>query len=148
MKKLLTLIMVVICLITLCGCGKKQVLSDKDISSKLSQMGFSVNDVTSSMEDSNVNVVKTANNGKYQIEYYVFKSEQMAKTAYDNNIAMFKDNKKYKGNERSKDGYNRYDQKTDDYYNVVSRLGNTLVYASVNIDYKNDLKKVLNKLNF
>lgn len=148
MKKVFTLLMIAICLVTLCGCGRKEALKESDISAKLTEMGFNVTDLTDSMEDSNVSAVKTANNGKYQIEYYVFKSDETAKTAYDNNSALFKENKKFKGTEKKEDNYNRYEQKTDDYYNVVSRVGNKLIYVSINSDYKNDVKKVLNKLGF
>ena len=148
MKKIIKFLVVIAILVTLCGCGKKEALTDNELKDKLSKMGFNLNNITDSMEDSNISVVRTANNRKYQIEYYVFKSSDTAKTAYENNMKMFEENKKYKGKKKNGDNYNKYIQKTDDYYNVVTRIDNTLIYASVNIDYKGDVNKVLNKLGY
>lgn len=148
MKKIFTLLMIAACLVTLCGCGKKESLKESEISKKLSNMGFNVTDVTDRMEDSNISIVKTANNGKYQIEYYVFKNKENTKTAFDSNVALFEEDKEHKGRQKNKDNYDRYDQKNDYYYNVVSRVDNILIYVSINKDYKNDVKKVLNKLGF
>lgn len=147
MKKL-TIFMLVICVFMMSACGKKVALSDAEISSKLTSLGFDVNDVTEGMEDSNISVVRTANNGKYQIEYYVFKSEEASKKAYKNNVNMFVEDKKHKGTSKKQDNYDKYVQKTESYYNSVVRTGKTLIYISVNIDYKNDVNKVLNKLGY
>lgn len=148
MKKVLTVVMIFVCLVTLTGCGKKVALSNEKMTSKLNELGFDVKDITDSMEDSNVNVVKTANNGKYQIEYYIFKSQETAKKAYDSNKKMLSASKKYKGKADNKDNYNKYVQETDSSYNSIIRIDNTLVYVSVNIDYKKNVKKVLNELGY
>ena len=63
-------------------------------------------------------------------------------------MKTFEESKKYKGEKKSKDNYDKYIQKTDDYYNSVIRIDNTLLYVSINIDYKNDVKKVINKLGY
>lgn len=148
MKKIVIVFMLIISLFTLSACGKKQALSDSELSSKLTELGFDVNDITDSMEDSNISVVRTANNRKYQIEYYVFKSDDTAKNAYKNNVKLFSSNKKYEGKEEEKDNYEKYVQETDLYYNSVVRIDNTIIYVSVNIDHKKDVKKVLNKLGY
>ena len=148
MKKILMILMLVLCTFALTACGKKEALSDNDMKNKLVELGFDVNDLTSYMEDSNVKVVRSANNGKYQIEYYVFKTNDNAKSAYEGNVKTFEENKKYKGEKKSKDNYDKYIQKTDDYYNSVIRIDNTLLYVSINIGYKNDVKKVINKLGY
>lgn len=147
MKKLTVLILVV-CVFMMSACGKKVALNDAEISSRLTNLGFDVNDISDSMEDSNINIVRTANNGKYQIEYYVFKSENAAKKAYKNNVNMFAADKEHKGSSKKQDNYDKYTQKTNSYYNSVVRTGKTLIYVSVNVDYKNDVNKVLNKLGY
>ena len=63
-------------------------------------------------------------------------------------MKMFKANKKYKGKLKSTKNYDKYIQETNDYYNVVSRNKNILIYVSVNIDNKKDIKKVLNELGY
>lgn len=148
MRKTLKIIVAVMVIFILTACGTKKALSDDELKTKLTQIGFDVNEITSSIEDSNISVVRTANNKKYQIEYYVFKSEDTAKVAYENNVKMFSSNKKYAGKETGDDNYNKYVQETDDYYNVVTRVKDTLVYVSVNVDHKRDIKKVLNELGY
>lgn len=148
MRKTLKIIVAVMVVFILTACGTKKALSDDELKTELTQIGFDVNEITSSIEDSNISVVRTANNGKYQIEYYVFKSEETAKAAYENNVKMFSSNKKYVGKETNDDNYNKYVQETDDYYNVITRVKDTLVYVSVGVDHKRDVKKVLNKLGY
>ncbi len=148
MKRIFTCVILVMCVLVLCACGNKKVISNEDLTSKLTQMGFDVNDITDVMEDTNIKTVKTANNRMYQIDYYVFKSDELAKKAYSSNVEMFEKNKKNKGNKKSKENYDKYEQTTNDYYNVVSRIDNTLIYVSVNVSHKKDVKKVLRKLNF
>lgn len=148
MRKILITIITFMCLITLTACANKVALSNEELTSKLNDLGFDVKDITDNMEDSNVNVVKTANNGKYQMEYYVFKSQEKAKEAYKNNKKTLSSNKKYEGKSTGKDNYEKYVQETDGSYNSVIRIDNTMIYVSVNIDYKKDVKKVLNKLGY
>lgn len=149
MKKVLGFLGCLIILFGLTGCGKQAVIKDKDFSDILMSEGFSVNIVTSQMEDDNVKSVIAANNGKYQIEYYEFKSDEAAKKAYENNRKFFEENGKTKGKERKKkDEYNKYTQELSDTYNTLIRNKNTLLYASVNSEYKKDFNNVLGKLGY
>ena len=148
MKKTLTIIMLLACIFTLTACGKNMNVKESDMTNELTKMGFDVNDITDSIEDSDIKMVKTANNRKYQLEYYVFKTEETAKKAYKNNANVFKARKKYKGKEKSSAGYDCYIQTTDAYYNRVERIKNKLVYVSVSLNYKSDVKKTLSKIGF
>lgn len=148
MKKILIILTMICALFVMSACGNKEVLSDSKMVTKLKEEGFNVNDITDAMEDSSIKVVRTANNRKYQFEYYIFKSEETAKNAYENNSELFKQNEEFKGTEKHGDNYDEYVQQTDDYYNKVVRVDATLVYVSVNVDYKSDVNKVLNKLGF
>ena len=89
MKKTLTIIMLLACIFTLTACGKNMNVKESDMTNELTKMGFDVNDITDSIEDSDIKMVKTANNRKYQFEYYVFKTEETAKKAYKNNANVF-----------------------------------------------------------
>ena len=148
MKKTLTIIMLLVCIFTLTACGKNMNVKESDMTNELTKMGFDVNDITDSIEDTDIKMVKTANNRKYQFEYYVFKTEETAKKAYKNNANDFKARKKYKGKEKSSAGYDCYIQTTDAYYNRVERIKNKLVYVSVSLNYKGDVKKTLSKIGF
>lgn len=148
MKKILTIALLLVCIFTLTACGKDMNVKESDMTNKLTEMGFDVNDITDSIEDPDIKMVKTANNRKYQFEYYVFKTEETAKKAYKNNAKVFKARKKYKGKETNNTNYDCYIQKTDTYYNRVERIKNKLVYVSVSLNYKGDVRKTLNKIGF
>lgn len=142
--KVISLILVVI-LLSACS---KVALTEKELDSKLAELNYSVVDVTNELEDASIKCVKTANNGKYQIEYYIFKDKKLSKNAYKNDIKPLKENKKYKGKEKNKDNYDMYEQQTDDLYNKVVRIDNTIIYVSVGKLYKKDVKKTLSKLGY
>ena len=144
MKKVLIMIFT---LFTLCACGVEKVKNEKDINERLGNEGFVVNDVTSQMNDKRISYVAAANNNKYQIEYYVFNETSDVNEAYQGNVESFNANGK-KGTEKTKKGYTIYIQKLSDKYSVVIKDGKILIYSSVNIEYKKDLKKVLNKLGY
>lgn len=134
-------------LILICGCSDKKALDKEQITTKLSNEGFIVSDITLQMEDENVTCVLVANNSKYNIEYYRFKDKKLATEAYENNKKAFE---KYKSNgkETQKDTYKKYTQELSDTYNSLTVIDNTLIYASINIEYKSDLKSVLKNIGY
>ncbi len=131
----------------LTACGEKKTLTADQVSSKLSSNGFTVIDVTNQMEDKNISYVVSANNGRFQIEYYVFVSEEEAKKAYESNKIGFESNKN-KGKEKTGETYQKYTRQLSDTYNLLTRVNNTLLYSSVNIEYKKDLNKVIKDLGY
>ena len=147
MKKIIKILMFLFIIVALSGCGSKKVLKPSDVQNKLSSLGFSINDITNYMEDKNIKSVITANNGKYQIEFFTFNSKKNAKEAYNTNVKSFLANKNVK-KEKNEDSYDKFTQELSDTYNVVIRLDNTLLYSSINLEYKNDLNKVIKKLNY
>lgn len=147
MKKIIKLFTCLLIIVTLSGCGSKKALKSNDIKNKLSNLGFTINDVTSYMEDKNIKNVITANNGKYQIEFYTFDSKEDAKKAYETNAKNFTINKKNK-KEKHEDNYDKFTQELSDTYNMVIRLNNTLLYSSINLEYKRDLNKTIKNLGY
>ena len=147
MKKIIKILMFLFIIVALSGCGSKKVLKPSDVQNKLSSLGFSINDITNYMEDKNIKSVITANNGKYQIEFFTFNSKKNAKEAYNTNVKSFLANKNVK-KDKNEDNYDKFTQELSDTYNVVIRLYNTLLYSSINLEYKNDLNKIIKKLNY
>lgn len=147
MKKIIKILMFLFIIVALSGCGSKKVLKPSDVQNRLSSLGFSINDITNYMEDKNIKSVITANNGKYQIEFFTFNSKKNAKEAYNTNVKSFLANKNVK-KEKNEDNYDKFTQELSDTYNVVIRLDNTLLYSSINLEYKNDLNKIIKKLNY
>lgn len=148
MKKYIKVLSILLMLIILTACSSEKVsLNKKQFSEKISNLGFIVSDNTSFMEDDTIRTSISAHNGKYQIEYYIFKDKKRAEEAYESNKKYFEGNKK-KGKEEKAETYTKYVQELSDTYNTLERVDNTLFYASINVEYKKDLKKVLKELNY
>lgn len=148
MKKYIKILIIVPLVILLTACGAEKKPLDKNAAMDLlSNEGFIVSDNVGYMEDKTIKTALSAHNGKYQIEYYIFDSKKRAKEAYEGNKKSFNANGK-KAKEEKKETYNKYTQELTDTYNVLTHVDNTLIYASINIEYKKDLKKVLKELNY
>lgn len=147
MKKIFKAFIFIAFIMALCACANEKVKDEAEISQRLQDKGFIINDVTAQMDDKRINSVVAANNGKYQIEYYVFNEEEDCKEAYESNKQTFEVSKT-KGKEKNKNHYLIYTQKLSDTYNVIIKDDKTLIYSSVNIEYKKDLNKVLKHLGY
>lgn len=147
MKKTYKILALILILLLVCGCDKKQSLNKEEITNELSSNGFMITDITDRMEDNNVTAVLVANNSKYTIEYYRFKDDKSALESFENNKKAF-ENYSEDGKEKSKDNYNTYSQEIENKYNLLTRVDNTLIYASINNEYKNDLNKALKTIGY
>lgn len=149
MKRIFKLFTFIFLIILLSGCGKEKVaLSKEEFAEKLGEQGFIVSDVTTQIEDENITFVASASNNLYQIEVYVFKDDNYAKEAYKTNKESFVNLTNEKGKEKTNDNYEKYTQSLSDTYNMVVRLDNTLVYSSVNKEYKKSLDKVIKNIGY
>ncbi len=148
MKKFVKILIIVIMMITLTACSQGKKISEEDIEKKLSDMDFVTNDVSSEMEDSSIKKVIVANNNRIGLEYYVFKSEDSAKKAYGTNLDSLKENKDFKVKEKNGSNYSKSTQLTESLYNVIIRAEDTMIYSSVNVNYKSDVDKVIKELGY
>lgn len=149
MKKVLVVMLGIMTLLLMSGCSRKN-LSTSKIVDVLTKDGYTVNDVTAIINDSTVKVAKAPNNGKYQFEYYVFKTEKAAKIAYNSNKDNFKKAKSNSSKEKEvkEDDYTKYTVESSDTYNVIIRKEKSVIYASVSINYKGSLNDELSKIGF
>ena len=148
MKKIGKILLVIIVLIMLSACSKGSKISEKTLEDKLYKMNFTTKDVTSEMEDSSIKKVILATNNKIQIEYYVFKSEDSAKNAYNTNIKNLKLNKDAKIKEKNNKNYSKCSQTSKNMYTVIVRTKNTMIYSSSNVNYKSSINKAMKKLGY
>lgn len=148
MKKIGKILLVIIILLSFSACGKTTKISEKELEKKLFKMNFTTKDVTSEMEDSSIKKVILATNNKLQVEYYVFKNEDNAKTAYNTNVKNLKLDKDAKLKENNKNNYSKCRQTSKNMYIVIVRTGNTMIYSSSNVNYKSDVNKTMRKLGY
>lgn len=147
MKKIIKLLIILPLLFVLTGCQDKKVLNADEITKKMGELGFLVSDGTEMFEDEDIIKVLSFNNGKYQIEYHEYKTEEKAKESYKGNKNYF-DLETKKGKETSEKNYDKYVQSTKEEYHALTRVGNTFIYVSANVEYKSEIDKVLKELNY
>lgn len=148
MKRIFKIFIMITMLLTLSACSEKNKLTKDFTLEKLSSNGFLITDVTNQIEDENISYIASANNNKFQIEYYIFVDEKTALKAYKNNKDSFENTSKTKGKEKKSDNYQKYTQKLSDTYNLLLKVDNMLIYSSVNIEYKSDLNKIISDLGY
>lgn len=147
MKKIIKLLIILPLLFVLTGCQDKKALNADEITKKMGELGFLVSDGTEMFEDEDIIKVLSFNNGKYQIEYHEYKTEEKAKESYKGNKNYF-DLEAKKGKETSKKNYDKYVQSAKEEYHALTRVGNTFLYVSASIEYKDEIEKVLKELNY
>ena len=148
MKKIILFILVGIFLLT--GCSVKKELSVNDFISKIGNEGFLTDNYTDHVEDKNIKSLYVAKNGKYEFEFHEYKDESSAKKAFSGNKKAFKKLKKSKNIEKnvSTNNYEKYSLESSDQYNIVVRNGKTLIYASINLQYKKEFNKILKNIGY
>ena len=148
MKKGLKILTLILMIIMLCACSSSNKITKDTLESKLSKLDFITRDVTLEIKDSSISKAIVADNNKVQIEFYIFKSKESADNAYNNNKKALEENKDYKVKESKHVKYTKSVQKTKEFYNVVIKTDDMVIYSAVNINYKKDLKSALRKLGY
>ena len=147
MKKIIRSLFIMCLVIILSGCGNKKIITGEKFYNTFSKLNYAVNYVTSQTEDESIKEIITANNMKYQFEYFEFDSIDSAKKSFESNkkdFELISDNNKYV----SKYNYEKFTQEGKSKYNILVRVDNTLIYCSANIEYKNEVKKDLGKIGY
>lgn len=151
-KKILILSLLIISLFTLTGCGKKTPLNSTDFVDLMEQNEYKTTNVNDQFSEypQIKNAFIAQNSGMtYQIEYYELDTEENAKSFYNGNRDRFKNMEKISSYKNIDLGnYQKYTQKTDDVYSLIARIDNTIIYANVKIEYKDEVKDIVEKLGY
>ena len=148
MKNILKVIVLIFMVITLSACSSSKEITKETLEERLSSLNFVTRDATKEINDSSISKAIVADNNKIQIEFYIFKSKDSASKAYESNKESFAADKDYKVKESKHRNYTKSVQKTKNFYNVVIKSDDMVIYSSVNINYKKDVKKALRKMGY
>lgn len=154
--KAASVLLAVAMLITaLAGCGgEKTPVSPEEFRSQMEEAGLQVVDQTENApEDSGMTTVLVAlEENRYQVELYVFKDENSAKSLYDttkNGLqSNYEDVSGKVETSRDSGSYSKYTIQVDGGYVSVARIGDTLVYAKGLSEYKDDVRDAVEKLGY
>lgn len=142
-------------LIFVIGCGEEKVaVEPATFISTMEEAGADVSDQTETMaEISSATSVQVAYvEEQYQIEYYEFGDETDASYLYSVSVEQLEDAAETTSGVAktnvSTDSHGKYTISMDGKYIVVSRIGNTVMYATATNDYKDIVKELLEQMGY
>lgn len=151
MKKKIIILVVLLSAIFLTGCGDtKESLNTETFSSKLEEKNFTIVDQTASLiyDSSSIEsyIVATSPEGTYYLEFYIYTNESSAQ-------AFYAKQKEQLGNlgansELNVGNFSKYTQTTNEKFSVVSRVGSTLLYTTVDEIYRTEVNDLIKEIGY
>lgn len=153
MNKLMSIIACLALIFSLAGCGNKKAITVDEFQSIMSDEGYTVQnakDQFSEYEYVKDVYIAIDNSSSEQIEFYQLSDDDNAVSFFNNNKQIFEKSKSANSTETSVSiGNNsKYTLTTNGKYKIVSRIDNTVIYADVNEQYKNQVNNILKKLGY
>lgn len=151
-KKLLGISICILCLTMLTGCGDKKALSSKEFKEITENEELIITDVKNNFEDKEyvTDAAIAASISGWQIEHYVFTSEEEAKKMYKKNKDDFEKNlnKEDKAKETLKNNHSVYIIDNDVTYKYLSQIDNTVLYINTSSSNKESVNEIIKKLGY
>lgn len=152
MKRIIKIIIAFNLLLFLTACSNKEKIDSAKFKDVMTSKGYNVVDVTEKTDSDAATSVLIAmsKDNTYQVEFFELVNEETAINTYNINKSNFLENKssKYSQTEKDVKNYSKYTLTSSGKYMVVSRIENTLVYANVTDDKKDEIKSVLKELGY
>ncbi len=155
MKKYIFVIVITLLCFTTTGCfsKEKEVKTAKEFTSIAKDLGFYTKDITKEQSEEQQKMLKSvtaAVKDDLQIEFYVFKNEKIAKTAFFNGEKLFdsKVETNYVDNIDHGKNYGYFYVDIKSRYGVVSRVENTLLLVDTTRKYKKDVSKLEKEMGY
>lgn len=154
-NKKLCCMLLSICMLSLTACGKdKEPVSADMFVEQMERAGLTVTDQTAEvMEGSGLSSAQVASlEGEYQIEFYQMDGEDHAKNIY-NNAKDDLENQYETANGVAKTNvsmrnYAKFTITAEDRYFIVSRISDTMIYATATKENKDTVKDTVTGLGY
>lgn len=153
MKKFKVLVLL-ISVMLLTACGTKRVAIDEDKFIKImTDEGFNIVNVEEQFEVYGYfeeAYVALESNNNYQIEFYELEDDNYAQSFYETNKEIFEASKTGTSlyTDVNLNNTSKYTLTTEDEYKVISRVEETVIYLSVDKEYKEEVTDILKKLGY
>lgn len=155
-KKLSLAILGILMLFTFSACKKEEEnrkpITPDSFETVAESVDYETKDVTESLSNNKgitkAMVARVEN--KYQIEYYTLDDKEVAQKMYDRNKKRFESQKesKDKAEEINSNNYAEYKLTTNGKYKMLSKIDNTLMYADVDEQYKDNVINFAKQLGY
>jgi len=152
MKRIVLAAFIVIAVLMLAACGgPREVLSAEEFTSRMGAEGYTVEDFTHYVaDDLFIETFLSVDTGAFEVEFYVFESEEDAMMLFHHVRGIFED---AKGSTRSHTevniaNFNRFRQTTDGRFEALTRVENTLVIVQSSSENRGDVNAIFDLLGY
>ena len=157
---IIIILMLIIIILTIFGIintwGKinvKEKITDKKFVKVVENLKFDTKDIKEEQGKERGKMLKSvtsATKGDLTIDFYIFKTEKIAKGAFFSGEELFSDvkNISYKKNVERGKNYSRFLVNKDSRYGIVSRIDNTLILVDTTKNNKNEVEKVMKEIGY
>jgi hypothetical protein len=152
-KKLFGFLLLLVCVLPLTGCLKKDPIDVEKFTSEMEGRGFTVTpatDVSSGPEGLRVAYVASKAGTNYKVELYTFDGKDSATKAFEGQKETLKstNSSNYKEVEVNGLNYSTFNlSNTSGYYHIV-RVEEKIIYAYGPADDQNDMKDIIKALGY
>lgn len=147
-------IFVILIMIVCTGCGSKSPITTTDFISTMESQDFYIKDIMDQYAEYEVFTSATLAvnpTNEYQIEFYTFVDDNMAKDSYSvtkkNQIEPYEEGSSSNVSVNT-DKYSKCAVTANGQYMFISRIDNTMVYIKAPDSYKDEVKKLIDKLGY
>jgi len=153
MKRIICMIFIlaIVLLFSACG-GSREAISAAEFTSRMTEAGHTVEDITHILEDENspVTDILVADCGAFVVEFLVYETMEYARRAFE---LIRREIEGMRGNTSSYSSVNtsnfsRYRLTSGGQLGVVSRIGSTIVVVITSADNRADVDAVLELLGY
>ena len=153
MKKYLGFLLLLVCILPLTGCLKKDAIDVEKFTTEMEGRGFNVDTVTTANNapvGMRVAYVATKSGLDYKVELYTFDGESNAKTAFNNQQTTLTNTKGGNYTETNISGlnYNTYTLNNSSNYFYMVRVEDKLIYGYGPSSDKDDIKDIMKALGY
>ena len=146
MKKIAIMLLAVLGIFALCSCGDKEPITAEKFQSYFEEKGFEVYDISDEWDEEIFAQYRVATNGNYNVEFVVFTKDSYTEGTMDNIESGY--SVKTTSTEVSSGNYRTMSFNSDGLYIMMTGVDNTLMYAEVDSDYKDEITKHFDALGY
>ena len=150
MKKILSGVLCFMLVLVLTGCANKKKIDGEKFKEIMGEKKFTVVETGNNEDNSDIAYIAQDENGRYQIEFYTLSSIDNAKSKFKSyKDAINNENtSNRKTNNISTSKYEKYTLETSKIYYVISRIEDTMIFLTVDPEYKSEVNKIIKELGY
>lgn len=149
MKKYLSIILLILVLFSGCSLRKNVYSFDKFQEYTITNE-YQFTDITDQVDNKNIIEAGMASTSTWHIEYYHLNNKEEALKMFNYNKSTFENSTKVKSLQLESTGlnYNYYSLTTNKTFMYVCQVDDTLIYASVPVEYRKKVLKFIQNMGY